>query len=371
MARRVANTKHFRISKLLSEQIRFMAPGEMLPTVEDLKRRYESSQATITQAVERLRHLGVVERPAGKKRLVVSQIGTRPKFQVTLIRPLWSSPDYDSVANRIYELGHEEHFGFNVYVYSDAKHLNIDHALKQTDAALVIGDFLLRPDQIEAFNGSRKPIVFLRDKPAAIKAGSVWVDDLAVGKTATRHLLELGHKRIAVMLSEPPNPSSAARLRGWRIAMKKSGVKELNALISDCSVHAGEDSILGSYNKFSTWLDANHRDFTAIFCTAWTGALAAMRALRERSLKIPEDVSVITYASESPLCDFTVPPITTVQVDLNRYTRTAIRMIQDKLTGEDSPENAEEIQLDPHLVPRESTAKPRTRMRVNGRTALR
>lgn len=356
MATRVANTKHFKVSKLLSEKIRFMLPGELLPTVMELQKQYKASQATITQAIDRLRVQGLVERPPGKKRLVIARIGSRPKLKITLIRPLWASPDYDSITNRIYEMGYDEHYGFNVHIYNDVNQLNIEHALHQSDAGLIIGDLNMDAKQVGAINSSRKPIVFLRDKPPASNADSIWVDDVAVGQAATDHLLKLGHKRIAVMLSEPYNPSSSARLHGWKKRLIESGCEDAESLIIDCSVKPGKDAMIGSYEKLSHWLETSRMDFTAIFCVAWTGALAALRALRERGVKVPEQVSIVTYASESPLCDFTAPALTTVQVDLERYTREAIRLVRENLNQDDTKKTVKDIKLDPHIVIRGSTA---------------
>ena len=356
MATRVANTKHFKVSKLLSEKIRFMLPGELLPTVMELQKQYKASQATITQAIDRLRDQGLVERPPGKKRLVIARVGSRPKLKITLIRPLWASPDYDSITNRIYEMGHDEHYGFNVHIYNEVNQLNIEHALQQSDAGLIIGNLNMDAKQVGAINSSRKPIVFLRDKPPGSNADSIWVDDVAVGQVATNHLLELGHKRVAVMLSEPYNPSSSGRLHGWKKKLLESGFEDVESLIIDCSVQPGKDAITGSYEKFCRRLDTTPVDFTALFCVGWTGALAALRALRERGVKVPEDVSIVTYASESPLCDFTAPPLTTVQVDLNLYTREAIRLVRENLNQEGGKKTVKDINLDPHLVVRGSTA---------------
>ena len=357
MATKFANTKHYQVSRMLEEHIRFMSPGEVLPTVEKLKSKYKCSQVTITQALERLRDYGLVERPSGKKRLVVASLGARPSFRVTLVRPLWPSPDYDSITNAIYELGHDENFGFNIYLYGDAQQLNIDHALRNSDAGLVIGDRNMTKQQIEAFNGCRKPVVFLRDKPDEVKAGYVWVDDLSVGQVATNHLLELGHKKIAVMLSEPANVSSTLRLQGWRKSLQKKGVKDFSSLIIDCSVAPGSDAIVGSYNRFRNWLQAEEVNFTALFCVAWTGALAALKALREHSIRVPEDLSLVTYASESSICGFTAPPLTTVQIDTKAYAKQAIRLIRESLAVQRPHSLIEEIHLKPYLEERESTLR--------------
>lgn len=359
MAAPVLSTKHFKVSKLLGEQIRFLSPGEMIPTVAELKEQYEASQATITQALERLRQQGIIERPAGKKRLVVARIGARPDFRVTLIRPLWSSPDYDSITNHIYELGLKENFGFGVHIYSSINDLNLEHALQNSDAGIVLGDLQMGADQVKAFNGSRKPVVFLRDKPAKVQRDSVWVDDVAVGRLATQHLQKLGHSRILVMLSEPSNPSSTARMQGWKQAMEKRGTAKFEQLISDCSVPSGTDSLTGSYHRFGAWLDSRKGSFTAVFCTAWTGALAVLRTLRERNIRVPEDVSVITFASELPLCDFTAPALTAMEMDVERYTREAMRLVTKHLRGTEYPVKPENIRLTPTLVQRGSTGPAR------------
>ncbi len=362
MARRVVETKHFKVSKSLNDRIRQMSPGELLPTIDDLKRKYRCSQATITQALDRLRIQGLVERPSGRKRLIVAQNGATPRFQLNLIRPLWPSPDYDSITNRIYEMGLKEHFGFGIYVYTDAKTLNIDQALKDADAGLIIGERDISQQQIHAINGSRKPLVFLREKPRAVfRAGSVWVDDAAVGQIATQHLLDLGHRRIAVMLSEPYNPSSVARLEGWRTSMENAGIRDIDSLIADCSVPAGTEAIGGSLIRFNALLDSRALDFTAIFCVGWTGALAALHCFRQRGIRVPSEVSVVTYASESPLCEFSAPPLTTLQIDLNHYTREALRLLKASLSGEESSVITRDIIIKPDLVVRRSTAKPSRR----------
>ena len=354
MAVHLTHTKHFKLSQTLGKTIRFMAPGELLPTVEQLKKKYNVSQATITQALERLRAQGLVERPFGRKRLAVSRVGARPLFRVTLIRPLWTSPDYDTVTNAIYTLGHEQHFGFQLHIYSNIEELNCESALRNADAGLIIGDRLMSREQVDAFNRLRKPMVFLRDKPDAVKASSIWVDDMQVGQLATKHLLDLGHRRIAVMLSEPPNPSSSLRLHGWSTAMKSRGVRKLDDLIADCSVQHGKNAIQGSYERFSAWLDTHHVPFTAIFCVGWTGALAALRALRERKISVPNDVSLITFDSEATISSFMAPPLTTVGMNVNKYAIEAVQLIQRALS-DPNQQQMQQLLLTPELMVREST----------------
>jgi len=335
------HTKHYKLSETLREAIRFMAPGELLPTVEQLKKKYKVSQTTVTQAMERLRAQGVVERPFGRRRLAVARVESHPVFRVTLIRPLWSSPDYDTITNVIYSLGQEMNVGFSLHIYRNIDDLNLDTALRNSDAGMIIGDRLMSREQINAFNRLRKPMVFLRDKPDAVKAHSVSVNDVMVGQKATRHLLDLGHRRIVAMLSEPPNPMYSLRLDGWASTLQRAGIK------------AGDDMI-GSYERFNAWLDTNHAPFTGLFCLTWTGALAALRALRERKISVPGKVSVITYDSESAISQFMNPPLTTLSLNVAQYANDAMRIIQRAL-NDHSLQEPQRLLLKPELFVREST----------------
>ncbi|MEJ0001439.1 MAG: substrate-binding domain-containing protein [Verrucomicrobiota bacterium] len=354
MAVNLTQTKHFKLSQTLGEAIRFMSPGELLPTVEQLKKKYKVSQTTVTQAMERLRAQGVVERPFGRRRLAVSRFGAHPLFRVMLIRPLWSSPDYDTITNVIYSLGQDLHVGFNLYIYHNIDDLNCEAALRNSDAALIIGDRLMSREQINAFNRLRKPVVFLRDKPDAVKAHSVSINDLLVGQMATKHLLDLGHRRIVAMSSEPPNPSNSLRLEGWASALRRAGIRRHDDLIADCSVRHGMDAIAGSYERFSAWLDTRPAPFTALFCLTWTGALAALRALRERKIAVPSKVSIITYDSESSISQFMNPPLTTLSIDVRQYANDALRLVQRAL-NDSTLREPQKLLLKPNLIVREST----------------
>jgi len=365
MAPSIQNTKHFKVSKMLGEQIRFLSVGEMIPTVAALKDQYQASQATITKALDRLRQQGVVERPPGKKRLVVAPFAVRPDFRVTLIRPLWCSPDYDAITNQIYELGLQKNFAFAVHVFSSYNDLNLEQALHNSDAGIVIGNVNLNAQTVDAFRSFRKPIVFLREMPEKVNRDSIWVDDFAVGRLAAQHLLKLGHERILIMLSEPPNPSMSMRMQGWRSAMEKAGVEHVAALVCDCSVPPGRDAVSGSYDRFSSWLDGGAHSFTAVFCVAWTGALAVLRALRERGIRVPEDVSAIAFSGESSLCEFTSPPLTTLEIDLHTYMNEAVRLIAKNIEPQVEGYRPENIRLKPFLVERQSTARPLPGMGVH------
>jgi LacI family transcriptional regulator len=195
----------------------------------------------------------------------------------------------------------------------------------------------------------------MRDKPEGADGSLVWVDDRKIGVMATGHLLRLGHRRIAVMLSEPLDPSSSRRLTGWREAMRAANQKGCDDLIVDCSVNSGEDAIVGSYERLLDWLKRPKCEFTALFCVSWTGALAAMRALRENGMEVPRDVSLITYGSEGAFSEFLNPPLTTVRTEVRQHAIHAVRLVKEALTQERW--NSEKVIVEAHIVERKSTRR--------------
>ena len=354
MSRKLHQTKYFHISKLLAERFRYMPPGEPIPTMTELIAEFDSSQATISQALSRLRIQGIIERPPGRKRLVVAENAAYSLFKVTVIKPLWPSPDFDALLQAIYEEGLKEHWTFDVMVFTELGSLNWSRAVAQSDAFILISPANIPRHLAQAIVNSRKPVVLMRDNIAGVKANYICVDDRAVGQVATEHLINLGHKKVAVMLSEPVNSSSSMRMMGWRDAMKTAGISNRDKLIYDCSVRPGTDALSGSYERLLPLIKDGKMDFTAIFCVAWTGALAAMRALRESGCDVPSDVSLITYGSEGIFAAFLNPPLTLVRTDVRKHASEAIRLIKNGLEGADS--NFETIILQPDIELRGTTA---------------
>jgi LacI family transcriptional regulator len=119
-------------------------------------------------------------------------------------------------------------------------------------------------------------------------------------------------------------------------------------------VRHGKESIQGSYERFSAWLDTNPPPFTGLFCLTWTGALAALRALKERKISVPGRVSVITYDSESAICKFMNPSLTTVSINVGQYANDAMRVVQNALS-KPSLQEPQVLQLKPELIVRDST----------------
>jgi LacI family xylobiose transport system transcriptional regulator len=169
------------------------------------------------------------------------------------------------------------------------------------------------------------------------------------GLTATRPLLGLGHRRIAVIGGPPDILCSRARLDGYRAAMDEADVPIDPGLISHGRFHVDE-----GIEKGRELLRMSDRP-TAIFAGNDLQALGVYQAARERRLHIPEDLSVVGF-DDLPVARWVGPPLTTVRQPLVEMAQTAAELVLDLARG--TPPAQPRIELATELVVRESTAPP-------------
>jgi LacI family xylobiose transport system transcriptional regulator len=181
---------------------------------------------------------------------------------------------------------------------------------------------------------------------------SVGAANWSGGLMATRHLLELGHRRIGVIAGPEGLLCSRARLDGYRAAMDAAGVEADPALIryGNFYVDAGireARALLG--------LDTPARP-TAIFALNDLQAIGAYQAARDVGLHVPDDLSVIGF-DDIPTARWATPPLTTVRQPLTQMAVTAARLLLRLAAGEHPTETR--VELATELVTRASTAPPR------------
>ena len=169
------------------------------------------------------------------------------------------------------------------------------------------------------------------------------------GWLATRHLLELGHRRIAIISGPNDVLCSRARVSGFQFAHDEAGV-----LIDQDLVRYGNFYVNAGYEHGMELLTRADRP-TAIFAGSDTQAMGVFRAARHLGLSIPEDLSVIGY-DNLPMSAWIVPALTTIDQPLRDMAGTATRMLLDLARGVEL--QTSRIDLVTELIVRESTAPP-------------
>ncbi|HEY3869989.1 MAG TPA: LacI family DNA-binding transcriptional regulator [Actinocrinis sp.] len=169
------------------------------------------------------------------------------------------------------------------------------------------------------------------------------------GLLAARHLLELGHRRIAMIAGPEDVLCSRARLAGFRFAHDEAGVP-----VEPDLLRYGNFYVQGGYEHGTALLDRADPP-TAIFAGSDMQALGVLRAARRLGLDVPGRLSVVGY-DNLPVAAWTDPALTTIDQPLHEMAGTAARMVIDLARGVDL--TTSRFDLVTELVVRESSAPP-------------
>ncbi|MFI7028519.1 LacI family DNA-binding transcriptional regulator [Microbispora rosea] len=179
---------------------------------------------------------------------------------------------------------------------------------------------------------------------------SVGATNWSGGMAATRHLLDLGHRRIAMLSGPTQWPCCRARLDGYRAAMDAAGVPVDPELVRVSTLY-----VEGGLRDGAELLRLPDPP-TAVFCANDLQALGVYEAARRAGARIPEDLSVVGFDDLS-FTQWAGPPITTVRQPLVQMGAAAARMVLALAQGERLEQHR--VELATALVVRESTAPPR------------
>ena len=189
------------------------------------------------------------------------------------------------------------------------------------------------------------PIVLVNGYLEGVDAPFVSTDDATGVDLAVAHLTGLGHRRIGLAMGPAFFTPAARKIAGFHAAVRRRVDDPQEAMV-ECrlfSIDGGAEAALALVD----------RGATALVCGSDLMALGAVRAVRGRGLRVPEDVSVIG-SDDSILAAFTDPPLTTVRAPVQAMGEAAARALLDEIAGVPVPRA--EFMFRPELVVRSSTA---------------
>ena len=179
---------------------------------------------------------------------------------------------------------------------------------------------------------------------------SVGTTNFQGGLTATRHLIELGHRRIAAIGGPPSFWSARARVDGYRAAMLEAGLT-----VDESLIRRDEFSVEGGRRQARELLGLPGRP-TGIVTGNDAQAFGVLQALGEFRLRAPDDVSVVGF-DDVPVASWAAPALTTIRQPLAAMAATAFRMLRSA-EGPAAMEPHHHVELATTLVVRDSTAPP-------------
>ena len=200
----------------------------------------------------------------------------------------------------------------------------------------------------------RPPIVCFDRQPAGFKGRAVVVDNIRVGYKATRHLLELGHRRIATVAGPESTLTGHGRMEGYRRALQEAGIP-----ITEGYIRPGGFSREGGYHAAVDILRLANPP-TAIFCANNRMTLGTMCALRDLGFQCPQSVSVCG-CDAFDWSELFSPRLTIIVQPSHQMGQVAVDLLLEAIKAAERQGEAGEVNrmvLDPELCVGQSTAPP-------------
>jgi DNA-binding LacI/PurR family transcriptional regulator len=197
------------------------------------------------------------------------------------------------------------------------------------------------------------PIVELVRHRTPPEADAVLIDDVDAGRQGTRHLVGLGHRRIAVLSGPLTLNTSQQRLAGYRQALEEAALPLDNSLIGS-----------GPYRREAARLATRHllegrAQPTALIATSNELVVGALQALAERQVRVPDDLSLVGFGNPDWFA-LLRPALTTVALPIGEMATVAVQLLLKHIgTAHGAPADGDAppiiSRFQAHLIVRDST----------------
>lgn len=221
---------------------------------------------------------------------------------------------------------------------------------KKVDGIIIIPESV-DGQYIEKIRRSGTPIVVLERMIPGIAVDTVLINNRKVCYEATEYLIKLGHVNIGYIDRKVDKYHSLDRKKGYEEALNNYGLSLKNNLITRGGFNC-EDGFK------ATNLLLHNKNITAILTFGDFAALGAIRAIIDKGLKVPEDISVIGY-TDMPMSAFVIPKLTTIHYPIKKIAKAIGELLLLRIKEPDIKE-IKNIVLEPRLVTRESTSFVKT-----------
>ena len=209
-------------------------------------------------------------------------------------------------------------------------------------------------DHVESIISKGVPIVFYDRMYNSPTSSKVIVDDYAGAKEAVNHLISQGCKNIAHLVGAPNLIISIDRLRGYKDALRDNKIEIKEELIFSCDSGTFEEGKTVTQKLLNSKLKID-----AIFANNDPMAMGAMMAIKEKGLKIPQDIAIIGFSNWF-FGELMEPSLSTIDQPGFEMGQEAARLLirQIEMKDKDQYEPVEEVKiLKTRLIIRESSLK--------------
>ncbi|MBA2679137.1 MAG: LacI family DNA-binding transcriptional regulator [Ktedonobacteraceae bacterium] len=312
-----------------------------------------SGKGTVSEAT-RQRVLHYAKEMGYRPNVLARSFSNHKTLTIALVLPTITNPFYPEIVGAIEQTASERDYQI---LFSNT---HLDFALgrqrmermmsRWVDGYIIMGCSMDIADVVNYFQQGL-PIVLCDWQENEVPQGipQVSVDFYRAGQLAAQHLLDLGHRNVAVISDEP---QQTLRMEGFVSVLQAVGLT-----LSPSFRERGDSTLESGYDATKRLLQQQERP-TAIFAATDWMAFGAMNAVQDAGLRVPQDVSIIGL-DDVMLSAHLRPPLTTVAVPKIRLAREATNLLFRQIDGE--KESIAPILVEPYLIVRQSTTCPRER----------
>lgn len=325
-------------------------------TIRDVAKEAGVSIATVSKAlngidVVRPSTKEKVEKAAQKLHYVPNLMGKQLKGKTTKMLGFYTTsmtgPYFSTLVNAIAQEAGKHGYGINVFISYD-KQVVLNSILGNVVDGIIGFEDMLTPEDVAAMKQEKVKTVFIDRKISSETIGSVVFDSSKTGYLATKHLLSLGHKKIAYISGYDGVYDNEERFKGYLKALK-----EENLSFSSDLIYSGYFEEKASYEGTKKFLETSPQKVTAFLAGNDLSAIGAIKAIKEFGYDVPKDYSVVGF-DDIDILEYFSPSLTTVknpiQLQGEMAVKHLIQLINEQSVGK-------EIELKGKLLIRQSTKK--------------
>jgi LacI family transcriptional regulator len=326
-----------------------------VPTIYDVARRARVSTYTVSAVLNKSAYVSPeltrrVQRAVKELDYTINELArslqTRKTLTVGMLIPDIANPFYAKAVrgaeDRLRQSGYSLILASTYNSRDEQSRILSVFRAKQVDGLLL---FLAAgsEDDAKKLADAKKPLVFVGREPRGFAADSVIADNTKVGRLAAEHLVKRGHRRIAIITGHLTLSVSEARLDGWRRVLAKHKLPDPAGYVRE-----GDWTEESGHHLMSELLELEEPP-TGVFCANFLVVTGALRALKDRGLRCPEEVEVVG-ADDSPWLDVFSPPITTVATPSYEIGYQGAGLLLERMKK--SAKKPERVVLPPKLIVR-------------------
>ncbi|MES2464209.1 MAG: GntR family transcriptional regulator [Armatimonadota bacterium] len=355
---RLRGQKRRQLADSLRTMLSGMAASDRFPSVAELEKHYQVSTSTVEAAMDELQAEGLIVRRRGSGTFVASAPSARRRTGHIVITSIGSGGVVNIFSAMAWALEAEmRRAGFDpILLFDNDAQTRLNEAQKRWESGTADG-YVHLGSLDASVRVPSVPGVIVGEAPEGAPVHQVVVDNFGGGQRAGEYLWDLGHRQIAFVTIESMI-SAGPRLDGLRHAVQIRGGEESSVELA--AIPWGRELTFGERLELvlETLLDRGAKTPTALFFANDQVAFPALQILLSWGVRVPQDISVVSFDDTPGLASHTRPALTSLRMPTLGLGALAVQALNDTIREPSIP--FRRLRLPAELIIRESSGPPRS-----------